>query len=576
MSSLRGWPSSDKNADTLAPHVTVEPMSPELHGLTVRAMIAAYNVATDLTEAGSTVKLINATAHVARPGDVIRMISGPAQSDEAKVVAVTPNSIQLATKLSAAPTTGNQFAVFRPRQMQVDDQGNLIVTSTSGPVEFVRDNIDTEVNEDTVTPANSRPLPVKLFYGNGQSDVAEDVTASLALIEGATQATAQDIDALNDNFGAQNAAVATTDTGTFSFMAFVKRMLQKLTSIDTSNAAIAVDTASISASNAQIQAYTNVIATNTTNANILAGAVNETAPATDTASSGLNGRLQRIAQRLTSLIALLPSSIGQNLRADSLSVTLASDQGPLTIASSDTVASGTITTQNLVPAGVATAGSAVLSGALNGVGTCMVQVTGTYTGALSLQVTLDGTNWVTVGGTPFMNAATGAFSATIASATQGIFQFEITGVAQYRIAALAAVTGTATVTVRSSRATGLVSVDGGVLGTVTTITSITNAVPTRSPVNAAGTQVNNTLSGTTASPHAAPANAVGFIFEHDSTSSDSVRWSVGSTASATVGNLCEPGRDTGFVPIGTGATISVAAVASTGTNSYSIQWVRSS
>lgn len=40
------------------------------------------------------------------------------------------------------------------------------------------------------------------------------------------------------------------------------------------------------------------------------GSVTETAPATDTASSGLNGRLQRIAQRITSLIALLPTSLG--------------------------------------------------------------------------------------------------------------------------------------------------------------------------------------------------------------------------------------------------------------------------
>lgn len=39
------------------------------------------------------------------------------------------------------------------------------------------------------------------------------------------------------------------------------------------------------------------------------GAVNETAPATDTASSGLNGRLQRIAQRLTALIALIPAAL---------------------------------------------------------------------------------------------------------------------------------------------------------------------------------------------------------------------------------------------------------------------------
>jgi len=40
------------------------------------------------------------------------------------------------------------------------------------------------------------------------------------------------------------------------------------------------------------------------------GAVDETAPSTDTASSGLNGRLQRIAQRITSLIALLPAALG--------------------------------------------------------------------------------------------------------------------------------------------------------------------------------------------------------------------------------------------------------------------------
>lgn len=40
------------------------------------------------------------------------------------------------------------------------------------------------------------------------------------------------------------------------------------------------------------------------------GATNETAPATDIALSGLNGRLQRIAQRITSLIALLPTALG--------------------------------------------------------------------------------------------------------------------------------------------------------------------------------------------------------------------------------------------------------------------------
>lgn len=59
------------------------------------------------------------------------------------------------------------------------------------------------------------------------------------------------------------------------------------------------------------------------------GSLAEAAPASDTASSGLNGRLQRVAQRLTSLIALLPASIGQKVKTASLPVVIASDQDAL-------------------------------------------------------------------------------------------------------------------------------------------------------------------------------------------------------------------------------------------------------
>lgn len=66
-------------------------------------------------------------------------------------------------------------------------------------------------------------------------------------------------------------------------------------------------------------------ATNQVTLNNLTGSVTETAPATDTASSGLNGRLQRLAQRLTSLIALFPASLGQKARAASLAATLSTE-----------------------------------------------------------------------------------------------------------------------------------------------------------------------------------------------------------------------------------------------------------
>ena len=50
------------------------------------------------------------------------------------------------------------------------------------------------------------------------------------------------------------------------------------------------------------------------------GSLTETAPATDTASSGLNGRLQRIAQRITSLMAAIvgPTASGAALTANPL------------------------------------------------------------------------------------------------------------------------------------------------------------------------------------------------------------------------------------------------------------------
>jgi hypothetical protein len=72
----------------------------------------------------------------------------------------------------------------------------------------------------------------------------------------------------------------------------------------------------------------------------LIGAVNETAPSTDTASSGLNGRMQRIAQRISSLIAQIPATLGQKTSANSLAVTIASDQSAIPITGTITASSG--------------------------------------------------------------------------------------------------------------------------------------------------------------------------------------------------------------------------------------------
>lgn len=59
------------------------------------------------------------------------------------------------------------------------------------------------------------------------------------------------------------------------------------------------------------------------------GDLTESAPGTDTASSGLNGRLQRIAQRLTDIIALLPQSYSHKRVSGATTVTVKSGAGVL-------------------------------------------------------------------------------------------------------------------------------------------------------------------------------------------------------------------------------------------------------
>lgn len=141
-------------------------------------------------------------------------------------------------------------------------------------------------------------------------------------------------------------------------------------------------------------------------------------------------------------------------------------------ASAAVTASGTITTQNSVPAGTATAGSAVEI-TLNGLSGLTVQISGTYTGALSLQVTTNGTTWVTAAGLPINQVGTTAqYLAAIASASTGIYQVNVGGFLKARFTALAAVTGTATLSMQAVAAptglflAGALPSGGNTIGTV--------------------------------------------------------------------------------------------------------------
>jgi hypothetical protein len=189
----------------------------------------------------------------------------------------------------------------------------------------------------------------------------------------------------------------------------------------------------------------------------------------------------------------------------------------------DLTASGNITTQNLNPnSGTATAGSTVSVTSLNGQTSASIQVSGAYTGALTAQMTTDGTNWIALGFIQNVNTASNV--ANIASATDGIFQADLAGATAFRITALAAMTGTAVVTIRVTTGSSLFALDApipagtnsiGNIGTVTTVTGVTTV---------------STVSAVTAITNALPAgtNAIGTLNPTKGTLTDN-----SSTTSAT-------------------------------------------
>ncbi len=98
---------------------------------------------------------------------------------------------------------------------------------------------------------------------------------------------------------------------------------------------------------------------------------------------------------------------------------------------------------------------------------------------------------------------------------------------------------------------------------------VSGTVATTSPVNVNGSGSAAAATVSTVITATAPANAVGFILMNLTASTTNLRWSIGRTATTTLGQQLQPGRDSGFIPAG--ANISLCA--ESGTVTYDLQWV---
>lgn len=238
-------------------------------------------------------------------------------------------------------------------------------------LDFLLNGVSKPVKVDTVTPANSVPYPFMYLNTSGvRTNLGTEATlqtintsilgvnTTISGIDFAKDATLQSvlsgITSLNGKDFATQTTLAVLAGKDFATQTTLSAMNTKFTTtanglkvdgsavtqpVSVGSLPLPAGAATAANQSTEISSLSSIdgkltgvsTAANQTATQNLIGAVNETAPASDTASSGLNGRMQRTAQNITAMSAKLPATLGAKTTANSLSVTLPTDQGTLAV-----------------------------------------------------------------------------------------------------------------------------------------------------------------------------------------------------------------------------------------------------
>lgn len=184
MSALKGFSKQQKRTGDINQYVTVQPIGNDRHGLDITGKIALQDMGNETTTSLAAAKdQLAITATAIQPGDIVVVDS----SGEKSVVRslINANTVQLEGELSTSTPASEQINIFRPSELPLGTNGKLDVNAVvaQGPTQFVLNGGSQEVTEDTVTPANNRPLPVKIVDATGDVDVATQTTLAALLTE---------------------------------------------------------------------------------------------------------------------------------------------------------------------------------------------------------------------------------------------------------------------------------------------------------------------------------------------------------------------------------------------------------
>lgn len=305
--TIKGYSNQEKRGEQQ--YATLQNLGSGRYGLDVIQRVA-YQISAlpKAITSDSTEKLIiYSTAHGAREGDFIRFIDGNNKSIEAPILQIIDaNTIKLSITIPSMAMTGDEFHIMRPISLTTNESGELVVSQ--GSIQYVLDGAAQQVIEDTLTPANNKSLPSKLFVKKDGilSEVVRDTVIpanNVALpveiigVSGTTiNITAGDINVslshLGINYDSVRIGDGTNLLGMDGDKAKVKDADVKAV-LDTIDA----DTGAIATSTGSIDTKLGSLATQTTAADILAKII--AAPSTEakqdtliTAIGGLLSELQ--------------------------------------------------------------------------------------------------------------------------------------------------------------------------------------------------------------------------------------------------------------------------------------------
>lgn len=161
---------TDKQSQDTSEYATLQKTSSDKVLLdTVNSSVFRLHNIVKTAEADSTDRVLISTAHGAEAGDLVRFELFSANPYfESKILSVPDaDTIVLAAKLPISIGTGDEFYLLRHAAQRVDETGAGIVSVSQGPTQFIYDGAPTEVEQDTITPSDSRPLPVINLKNDG-------------------------------------------------------------------------------------------------------------------------------------------------------------------------------------------------------------------------------------------------------------------------------------------------------------------------------------------------------------------------------------------------------------------------